>query len=83
MKGVPMVNQEIDRLADAVSSLAEARNRIPVERLLNEIAINILVLARIAAGKTGDVQQRDTIDTATDRLVGLLRRSAREAGKSP
>ncbi|WP_026924133.1 hypothetical protein [Glycomyces arizonensis] len=73
---------ELDRLADAVIAVAGARHRIPLDRLLRETALNVLILTRIATnmittGKPSNDNRTDEIDATCDRLADLLRQAAR------
>lgn len=68
---------ELDELADAVTAVADARHRIPLDRLLRETALNVLILTRIATNRIDDRDQRDETDAACDRLADLLRQAAR------
>ncbi len=68
---------ELDELADAITAVADARHRIPLDRLLSETALNILILSRIASNRLDDEDLRDGIDATCDRLAELLRRAAR------
>ncbi len=68
---------ELDELADAITAVAEVRHRIPLDRLLRETALNILILTRIATNRVEDDDQRDEMDAACDRLAELLRQAAR------
>ena len=74
---------ELDRLADAITSVADARNEIPLGRLLSETALNILILTRIASNRIKDEDRRDDIHVTCDRLVDLLRQSARRIPDDP
>ncbi len=68
---------ELDELADAVTAVAEVRHRIPLDHLLRETALNILILTRVATNRIEDRDQRDEMDAACDRLTDLLRQAAR------
>lgn len=74
---------ELDRLADAITSVADARNEIPLDRLLSETALNILILTRIASNRIKDEDRRDDIHITCDRLVDLLRQAARRIPDDP
>ncbi|GAB3237104.1 hypothetical protein GCM10027447_36020 [Glycomyces halotolerans] len=69
---------ELDELSDAVVALAGARDRIPLDQLLRETALNILILARIASGRLRDPTRQEAIDAACGKLIDLLRQAARE-----
>lgn len=69
-------NDAINALADAITALASARKRIPVKHLLREIALNLLLLGRIASNRIEDRPRREDIESATDHLVTLLRHAA-------
>jgi len=75
--------QELDRLADDITALAGARKRIPVQLLLRETALNILILTRIASNRIEDHQRREDIEAAGDALVEQLRRAAWELPAPP
>jgi hypothetical protein len=75
--------QELDRLADDITALASARKRIPVQLLLRETALNILILTRIASNRIGDRQRRADIEAAGDALVAQLRHAAWEFPAPP
>jgi hypothetical protein len=69
-------NDALTDLADAITTLASARKRIPVKRLVQETALNLLILGRIASNRLDDRVRRDEIESATDHLVTLLRHAA-------
>ncbi|THV31311.1 hypothetical protein [Glycomyces paridis] len=71
-----MTAPELDRLADAITALAGARPRPPLEALLRETALNILILARIGANRLEDRLGREEIETAADHLADTLRQAA-------
>ncbi|THV43487.1 hypothetical protein [Glycomyces buryatensis] len=73
-----METPELDRLADAITDLANVRARIPLDRLLRETALNILILTRIATNRLPDRQRRDDIDESCDHLVTQLRQCSWE-----
>ena len=68
---------ELDELADAITAVADTRHRIPLDRLLRETALNVLILTRIATNRIDDNDRRDDIDATCDRLADLLRQAAR------
>ncbi|SDD22113.1 hypothetical protein [Glycomyces harbinensis] len=67
---------ELDRLAEAITAVAGIRERIPLTDLLREMALNILILARIASSRIADGRDREEIESATDHLVSGLRHAA-------
>lgn len=69
-------NQVLDDVAEAITTLASARKRIPVKQLLKETGLNILILARIASNRLDDRVRREEIESATDHLVTQLRHAA-------
>jgi hypothetical protein len=75
--------EELDRLADAITALAGARKRIPVQHLLRETALNVLIMTRIASNRLADRQRREDIEAACDALVTQLRHAAWELPAPP
>jgi hypothetical protein len=75
--------QELDRLADDITTLAGARQRIPAQHLVRETALNILILTRVASNRLDDHQRREEIEAAGDELVKLLRQAARDLPALP
>ncbi|WP_205327935.1 hypothetical protein [Glycomyces sp. YM15] len=69
---------ELENLADSITALAGARKRIPLNHLLRETALNILILARMASNRLEDRLRREEIESATDHLVTQLRHAAWE-----
>jgi hypothetical protein len=69
-------NQALDTLADAVTGLATARAKIPLQRLLRETALNVLILSRIASNRLGHGTDKDELEELADRLTTALRRIA-------
>jgi hypothetical protein len=74
---------ELENLADSITALAGARKRIPLNHLLRETALNILILARMASNRLDDRLRREEIETATDHLVTQLRHAAWELPPLP
>lgn len=72
-----MQDTALDALAEAITEVANARNRIPHDRFLNEIALSVLILTRIASNRLKDFERRDEIESACDMLVDLIRETAR------
>jgi hypothetical protein len=72
-----------ENLADAITTLAGARKRLPLNHLLSETALNILILSRIASNRLDDRLRREEIESATDHLVTLLRHAAWELPITP
>lgn len=73
-----MQQPELDELADAVTAVAGARNRIPLPLLLRETALNVLALTRIVSTRVKDRERRESIEARCDDLIDLLRDAARE-----
>ncbi|SDK68457.1 hypothetical protein SAMN05216298_1160 [Glycomyces sambucus] len=69
---------ELDHLADSITALAGARNRIPLHTLLRETALNVLILSRIASNRLPDKLRKEDIETAADNLITQLRHAAWE-----
>ncbi|RRS02111.1 hypothetical protein [Glycomyces terrestris] len=69
---------ELEDLADAITALAGARNRVPLPTLLRETALNVLILSRIASNRLPDDLRKDDIESAADHLVTQLRHAAWE-----
>ena len=67
---------ELDRLADAITAVAGARQRIPLAHLLRETAVNILILTRIASNRLDSQLSREDIEAASDHLSDQLRQAA-------
>jgi hypothetical protein len=74
---------ELEHLADSITALAGARKRIPLNHLLRETALNILILARIASNRLDDRLRREEIESAADHLVTQLRHAAWELPAPP
>jgi hypothetical protein len=79
----PMSAPELEHLADSITALAGARKRIPLNHLLRETALNILILARIASNRLDDRLRREDIESAADHLVAQLRHAAWELPAPP
>lgn len=69
---------ELDRLADAITALAGVRHRIPLNHLLRETALNVLILTRIASNRLPDQLRKEELEVAADHLVTQLRHAAWE-----
>ncbi|MCH7230430.1 hypothetical protein L0U85_06110 [Glycomyces sp. L485] len=78
-----MEGTALDELADAISKVANARDRFRLDHFLNEIALNILILSRMASNRLDNADQRAAIDNACDNLAGLLREAAQDAFGRP
>jgi hypothetical protein len=74
---------ELENLAESITALAGARKRIPLNHLLRETALNILILARIASNRLDDQLRREEIESATDHLVTQIRHAAWELPAPP
>ncbi|MEU6249814.1 hypothetical protein [Glycomyces sp. NPDC047010] len=74
---------ELDQLADAITTLAGARHRIPLTQLLRETALNVLILSRIASNRLPDRFRKDDVEAAADHLVTQLRHAAWELPPPP
>lgn len=69
-------DRALDALADAITALASARHGIPLDRLLRETALNVLILGRIASSLVGAPEDRERLEHRTDQLVTALRHLA-------
>ncbi|MQM28910.1 hypothetical protein [Glycomyces albidus] len=78
-----MSTTELDNLAEAITTLAGARNRIPLPTLLRETALNILILSRIASNRIPDKLRKEDIEAAADHLISQLRHVAWELPPPP
>ena len=74
---------ELENLAESITVLAGARQRIPLNLLLRETALNILILSRIASNRLDDRLRREEIESAADHLVTQLRHAAWELPSPP
>ncbi len=74
---------ELDHLADAIAAFAGVRARIPINQLLRETALNVLVLSRIASNRLTDPGQRASIEEASDELCARLRQAAWTIAATP
>lgn len=74
---------ELENLAESITALAGARKRIPLNHLLRETALNILILARIASNRLDDRFRREEIESAADHLVTRIRHAAWELPEPP
>ncbi|MFG3338979.1 hypothetical protein [Glycomyces sp. NPDC048151] len=74
----PTSTPELDNLAESITALAGARKRIPVDQLIREVALNILILSRIASNRLEDRLRREEIESATDHLITQLRHASWE-----
>jgi len=74
---------ELENLAESITALAGARKRIPLNHLLRETALNILILSRIASNRLDDRLRREEIESAADHLVTQLRHAAWELPPPP
>lgn len=75
---VPTSAPELNDLAESITALAGVRKRIPLDQLLCETALNILILSRMASNRLQDRLRREEIESATDHLVTQLRHAAWE-----
>lgn len=73
-----MSTPELDELADAITAVAGARERITLADLLRETALNVLILSRIASNRLGDRLRREDIEAAAEHLASQLRDAAWE-----
>ncbi|MEU5156085.1 hypothetical protein [Glycomyces sp. NPDC021274] len=73
----------LDRLADAITALANVRRQIQISKLLRETALNVLILSRIASNRLDNPLRREQIESATDHLVTQIRHAAWELPVQP
>lgn len=78
-----MEDPVFDRLANAITALAGARKRLPLNHLLRETALNILILSRIASNRIPDRMRAEEIESAADHLVTQLRHASWELPATP
>jgi hypothetical protein len=76
-------DDELGRLADAITQVAGARNRIELRHLLTETSHNVRILTGIAANLLPDKTRGDELVTLADDLALLLRRTSRELPAAP
>ncbi|WP_199034799.1 hypothetical protein [Glycomyces salinus] len=69
--------QVLGQMADAVTGLASERHSIPIDGLLRETALNVLILSRIVSNRLDSPAGRERIERFADELVTELRSAAR------